>query len=59
MTYVLRVSMSMNSSGGFQKLDDVCQLTIENKRYKISIRFLDSSHNMKYCSFRFNNLSQN
>jgi len=51
MTYVLRVSRLMNFSGGFQKLDNVCQLKVENERCKMSRNFLDNSHNNKYCSF--------
>ena len=50
--------MSLNCSGGLQKLDTICQLKIELKRREISKNFPDMPHNLKYVFFfRFKMLS--
>lgn len=58
MTYVSRVSMSMNFSGGLQKLVHVPQLKNEPKCYEMSKNFRYSPYNLNYVIFQLNKRSQ-
>jgi len=42
------MSMSMNSSGGLQKIVHVCKLKIGLERYVMSQNFPNNPHNVKY-----------
>jgi hypothetical protein len=43
--------MSLKSSGGLQKLVNICQLKVETKRREMSKNFADSPYNLKYVFF--------
>jgi len=43
--------MSMNSSGGLQKLVNTCQLKTEIKKHKMSSNLPDNPYDLKYTYF--------
>jgi len=57
MTYVPRVSMSLNSSGGLQKLVESVSQKIESKKCEKSKNFLDNPYNPKHVFSLFFSLS--